>query len=66
MFNLLQDLCHCGRLVLLLSPLPVLSCSLFLANEHTRMHKMRFIKCFYEKFIEHKITQAAEFVFSID
>ena len=25
-----------------------------------------FIKCFYEKFIEHKITQASEFVFSID
>ena len=28
------------------------------------MHEIRFIKCFYEKFIEHKITQASEFVFS--
>ena len=32
----------------------------------TRMHKILFIKYFYEKFIEHKIPQASEFAFSID
>ena len=33
---------------------------------NTRVHKICFIKCFYEKFIEHKTTQASEFVFYID
>ena len=46
MFNLLQDFCYCGRLVLLLSVAGF------------KLHKLCFIKCFYEKFIEHKITQA--------
>ena len=32
---------------------------------NTRMHKIRFIKCFYEKFIEHKITQASELYFPL-
>ena len=33
---------------------------------NTRMHKILFIKCFFEKFIEHKILQASKFAFSID
>ena len=67
MFNLLQGLCHCGRLVLLLSVASFKLQPIF--NQmyvNIRMHKIRFIKCFYEKFIDHKITQALEFVFSID
>ena len=52
MFNLLQDLCHCGRLVLLLS-VAVYFSQMYV---NTRMHKIRFIKYFYEKFIEHKNT----------
>ena len=62
MFNLLQDLCHCGRLVLLLSVVGFKLQSIF----SKCMSTQKCLKSVYEKFIEHKTTQASEFLFSID